>query len=37
MRCSFVLLAAISVVAGDPAKPDAPKSCYVTVEWAAGG
>lgn len=25
----------LSVIPGDPAKPNEPKSCYVTVEWAA--
>ncbi len=27
----------VSVVPGDPKTPAAPKSCFVTVEWAAGG
>ena len=25
----------LSVIPADPTKPDAPKSCYVTLEWAA--
>jgi hypothetical protein len=27
----------VSVIPGDPKAPAAPKSCYVTVEWAAPG
>jgi hypothetical protein len=26
----------VNVVPGDPKTPNAPKSCYVTVEWASG-
>jgi len=27
----------LSVIPGDPKAPNAPKSCFVTVEWAAPG
>jgi hypothetical protein len=26
----------VNVIPGDPKTPNAPKSCYVTVEWASG-